>query len=41
MDPLSVEIRKLSLELKHMAEDDKDVKLLMTIPGIGTTPLFS
>jgi hypothetical protein len=35
MDLLSEEIRKLSLELKHMAEGDEDVKLLMTIPGIG------
>jgi transposase len=35
MDPLSEEIGKLSLELKHMAEGDEDVKLLMTIPGIG------
>jgi transposase len=28
-------IRNLSLELKKMAKDDEDVKLLMTIPGVG------
>ena len=33
--PLSDEIRRLSLELRHLAGDDGDVKLLMTIPGIG------
>ena len=32
---LSEEIRKLSLELEHLAEGDEDVRLLMTIPGIG------
>jgi transposase len=33
--PLSTEIRKLSSELQHLARDDEEVKLLMTIPGIG------
>jgi len=33
--PLNTEIRKLSLELQHLARGDGEVKLLMTIPGIG------
>ena len=35
MEPLNVEIRRLSLQLKHLAGDDEDVKLLMSIPGVG------
>ena len=35
MGPLSEEIKKLSLELKCIADDDEDVELLMTIPGVG------
>ncbi|MFW6109088.1 MAG: IS110 family transposase [archaeon] len=35
MEPLREEINMLNRELKSMARDDKDVKLLMTIPGIG------
>jgi len=35
MAPLSDEIRHLSLQLRHMAGEDGDVRLLMTIPGIG------
>ena len=35
MTVLNVEIRRLSLELKHLAGEDEDVQLLMTIPGIG------
>jgi len=33
--PLDDEIRLLSKQLRGLAEDDEDVKLLMTIPGIG------
>jgi transposase len=33
--PLDDEIKLLSKELKRLTEDDVDVKLLMTIPGIG------
>ena len=32
---LNVEIRTLSDELKRMAPNDEDVRLLMTIPGVG------
>jgi transposase len=32
---LSDEIRRLSLQLRHLAGEDRDVKLLMTILGIG------
>jgi len=35
MESLNFEIRRLSLDLKGLAGLDKDVKLLMTIPGIG------
>jgi len=35
MEPLNIEIRRLSLQLKHMAKDDGDVRLLMTIHGVG------
>jgi transposase len=35
MEPLNFEIRRLSLDLKGLAGLDEDVKLLMTIPGIG------
>jgi len=35
MEVLNVEIRRLSLELRRMAGEDEDVRLLMTIPGIG------
>ena len=35
MKPLDDEIRLLSKHLKGLAEDDEDVKLLMTIAGIG------
>ena len=35
MEPLRTEIRLLSLELRHIAADDEDVRLLMTIPGVG------
>ena len=35
MEPLQDEIRLLSLELRHIAADDEDVLLLMTIPGVG------
>jgi transposase len=35
MEPLDDEIMFLSKGLRGMAEDDEDVKLLMTIPGIG------
>jgi transposase len=33
--PLEGEIKKLSKHLKELAEDDEEVRLLMTIPGIG------
>ena len=33
--PLNREILHLSKELRGMAQDDPDVRLLMTIPGIG------
>ena len=35
MGPLKDEIRRLSLELRHLAGNDEEVRLLMTIPGIG------
>ncbi|MBL7080715.1 IS110 family transposase [Candidatus Bathyarchaeota archaeon] len=35
MEPLRTEIRLLSLEMRHIAADDEDVRLLMTIPGVG------
>jgi len=35
MKPLNDEIMLLSKELRGMAEEDEDVKLLMTIPGVG------
>ena len=35
MPPLSREILVLSRELRQMAEGDEDVRLLMTIPGVG------
>ena len=35
IDVFSEEIKLLSGELKSEAEDDEDVKLLMTVPGIG------
>jgi transposase len=35
LESLDEEIKLLSKELEGIAEDDEDVKLLMTIPGIG------
>ena len=35
MTPISREVLLLSKELRGMAKDDPDVKLLMTVPGIG------
>lgn len=35
MAPLSDEIRRLSLQLKRLAGTDEDVRLLMTVPGVG------
>ncbi|MEM1589253.1 MAG: IS110 family transposase [Thermoproteota archaeon] len=35
MEVFNGEIRRLSFELRHMACGDEDVKLLMTIPGLG------
>ncbi len=35
LEPLDEEIKLLSNELVGIAEGDEDVKLLMTIPGIG------
>jgi len=35
LKPLDDEIKFVSKQLKGMAEDNEDVKLLMTIPGIG------
>jgi transposase len=35
MKPLNDEIRLVSMQLRGLAEEDEDVKLLMTIPGIG------
>jgi len=35
MEVLNVEIRRLSLDLRRLAGLDEDVRLLMTIPGIG------
>lgn len=32
---LDVEVRQLSKHLKGLAEDDEEVRLLMTIPGVG------
>jgi len=33
--PLDDEIKQLSKHLKELAEDDEEIKLLMTIPGVG------
>jgi len=33
--PLDDEIKQISKHLKELAEDDEDVKLLMTVPGVG------
>jgi transposase len=33
--PLDNEVKQISRHLKELAEDDEDIKLLMTIPGIG------
>ena len=35
MEPLRTEIRLLSLELRHIAAGDEDVRLLTSIPGVG------
>jgi transposase len=35
MATLRAETRRLSLELRHIAAGDEDVRLLMTIPGVG------
>jgi transposase len=35
LKPLDEEIKLVSRELRGVAEEDEDVKLLMTIPGIG------
>ena len=35
MAPLRKEIRLLSLELRHIAADDEDIRLLTSIPGVG------
>jgi hypothetical protein len=35
LKPLDDEIKFLSKQLKGLAEDDEDVKLLMTIPGLA------
>ncbi len=35
MEPLRTEIRLLSPEHRHIAADDEDVRLLMTIPRVG------
>jgi transposase len=35
MAPLRKEVRLLSLELRHIAAGDEDVRLLTTIPGVG------
>ena len=35
IEPLRTEIRLLPLEMRHIASDDEDVRLLMTIPGVG------
>ena len=35
MAPLRKEIRLLSLELRHIAANDEDIRLLTTIPGVG------
>ena len=35
LGPLNDEIRLVSSKLKGIADDDEDMKLLMTIPGIG------
>jgi transposase len=35
INPLDDEIKHLSKHLKELAEDDEDVRLLMTIPGVG------
>jgi transposase len=35
MEPLRTEIRLLSLEMRRIAADDEEVRLLMTIPGVG------
>ena len=33
--PLDDEIKRISKHLKELANDDKDVRLLMTVPGVG------
>jgi transposase len=33
--PLDNEVKQISKHLKELAEDDEDIKLLMTIPGVG------
>jgi len=33
--PLDDEIKRVSKHLRELAEDDEDIKLLMTIPGVG------
>jgi transposase len=35
METLREEVRRLSLELRHIASGDEDVRLLMTVPGVG------
>ena len=35
MEPLRTEIRLLFLEMRHIAADDEDVRLLTSIPGVG------
>jgi transposase len=35
MATLNAVIGKLSLQLRHLANDDEDIELLMTIPGMG------
>ena len=35
MEPLRTEIRLLSLEMRHIAAGDEDVRLLTSIPGVG------
>ena len=35
INPLDDEIKQLSKHLKELAEDDENVRLLMTIPGVG------
>jgi len=40
MEVLNVEIRRLRLDLMRLAGLDEDVRLLMTIPGIGYYTAF-